>query len=193
MTRRRNRSTTTASSILRDSRCSTSATLHQPTRRPASRHRASSVSVRPCKTSSTSCRRAESRASSKIGRTRPATQPIDWSDPNLLLQPTAATAAVPSDSFDPSQLTSVLDPSQLTMDLTQLLATLAPRTLPKCWLANSRRNCPNCWAPNCRRTCSARCKTPRLSDPQRIAGGPAALLGSVAAQRYSASGEASSK
>ena len=49
--------------------------------------------------------------------------PIDWSNPDLLLSPAAATAAVPSDSFDPSQLTSVLDPSQLTTDLTQLLAS----------------------------------------------------------------------
>jgi hypothetical protein len=49
--------------------------------------------------------------------------PIDWSDPTLLLQPAAATAAVPSNDFDPSQLTSVLG-TQLTTDLTQLLASV---------------------------------------------------------------------
>jgi len=41
--------------------------------------------------------------------------PVDWSDPSVLLQPAAATAAVPSNAFDPSQLTT---------DITQLLASV---------------------------------------------------------------------
>jgi hypothetical protein len=58
--------------------------------------------------------------------------PIDWSNPNLLLSPAAATAAVPSNAFDPSQLASGLSASlgtQLTTDLTQLLAGVSTADL----------------------------------------------------------------
>jgi hypothetical protein len=59
--------------------------------------------------------------------------PIDWANPDVLLQPTTSTAtgaaseALAANGFDPSQFTAdvanVFDPSQFTVDLSQLLGS----------------------------------------------------------------------
>ena len=64
--------------------------------------------------------------------------PIDWSDPNLFLQPTTSTAtgaasdAVAANAFDPSQFTvdlTQLFGSTFTTDLSQILANELPQLL----------------------------------------------------------------